>query len=655
MQYRRDVDGLRAIAVLAVIGFHFAIPYLDGGYLGVDVFFVISGYLITGLITAELADNRFSLASFFARRVRRILPAMLVMIVLALFVGFVVLMPGNYAILGESAVASALGLGNLFFFSRTGYFDPEAALQPLLHLWSLGLEEQFYIVWPLLLVGAWRITGGDRRRIAGTVTAFCFATIAMAVWLTSVDPKQAFYAPYARAWELGLGALASFTTRSYLSAAKASRFAWLGAALVVLGISVASEKLMSPVLATLLPSLGVFLILAAGPKSSLAPILSFRPLVLIGLASYSLYLWHWPVLVFFRHFAAGRMPDAGEASALLVLTAALSGLSWRYVEQPIRRVRLARSRVLLLGAATAVCVASVGFLIGNADGWPTRIPEKARDISSFNTMWAWRCPELLDIPPLGRTCVFGAPWSTAKHHAVLWGDSHAGHLAVLLNRPAREADFSVAVYLNCSPNLDGISVKRLVPATPTYDVDCAKARRPILSFLQANKVDLVILTGAWSFMFDQLYVNNPEEISSTLGKRLVEQTLFKTIELVSAPGRQVAIVADPPIWPTDPIPCEMSKAGFPRRLGCPARLTIARQTFEQRQRPEYGIIKRIAERTGATAYYPADGLCNVQECITHIDGEILYADRHHLRRNLSLEIISKMTRMMGFETVFRHH
>lgn len=364
--YRPDIDGLRAIAVGSVVAFHAFPEFVPGGFVGVDVFFVISGFLITGIILAALRSGRFSYRHFYARRIRRIFPALSIVLVAVLALGWLSLFADDYAALGRHVASGAAFSSNLLLWHESSYFDVAAERKPLLHLWSLGIEEQFYILWPLLLVWSFRW----RRGPLVMTLAIAAISFASSLLIVRVDPVAAFYAPWTRFWELLAGATLAcvpMKDRVRLSAPLAT---WLGVAgVVALGVAVAmlNSTRVFPGLWALLPVIGTGLLILAGPDTAMNRALSTRVLVWIGLISYPLYLWHWPLIVFSR-IAAGGTPSVELRVLVVVASILLAAATYRVVELPLRfgpRLRFAvpgLCAVLLLVAAAGIGThAAAGF------------------------------------------------------------------------------------------------------------------------------------------------------------------------------------------------------------------------------------------------------------------------------------------------------
>jgi peptidoglycan/LPS O-acetylase OafA/YrhL len=368
MRYRPEIDGLRAIAVAAVILFHAGFALFSGGFVGVDVFFVISGFLITSIVVEELKTGRFSVLRFYERRARRILPALFTVMAACIPFAYWLLSPDDLKDFAQSLAAICLFASNVLFWGESGYFDTQAELKPLLHTWSLAVEEQFYVVFPLLLLAAWRLGRGVLLSLIGA--------IAVGSLFISVDevrnfPSAAFYLLPSRAWQLLVGALASFVADRWQAAdvrQPAVRLAgeavgWGGMAMIILALFLFDERTPFPGLNAALPTLGTALVLlGASDRTNVGRMLAWRPLVGLGLISYSAYLWHQPLFAFTKHALLADLPT-DLAIVLCAVTIVLACLSWRYVEQPFRdRSLVSRGAVFALSAAGMAAFVGLGFI-----------------------------------------------------------------------------------------------------------------------------------------------------------------------------------------------------------------------------------------------------------------------------------------------------
>ncbi len=337
--YRADIDGLRAIAILSVVVFHAFPAWLPGGFVGVDIFFVISGFLITGLIHAQLASERFSYADFYARRIKRILPILCVVLASTFLFGWFVLHADAYGLLGKHMAATAAFVANFVYLGESGYFDVDASAKPLLHLWSLAIEEQFYVVWPILLVLSKKIPGMGDARLLKLLLALSSASLLYGIYLTRVEPGAAYYLPFARFWELSLGGMALLLSRLRpVSEPLGRKLAWGGIALLALSFALIDKNAGFPGYIALLPCLGTAaLLLGAQGGGIVAQMLRHKTLVFLGLTSYSFYLWHWPAL-FFLHDLVGE-PSAPQLLGALALSLGLAITGYFLVETPLRHAR----------------------------------------------------------------------------------------------------------------------------------------------------------------------------------------------------------------------------------------------------------------------------------------------------------------------------
>src|SRR4051794_21518271 len=362
--YREDIDWLRAIAVLAVVAFHFEAPAVFGGFVGVDIFFVISGYLITGIIQSEVRGGSFSFARFYERRVRRLLPALYAMVALTAIPSFYYLLTSERQEFFRSVAAVVTFTSNFFFFAQTGYFDHAAVEKPLLHTWSLAVEEQFYLALPVLM---WLLLRGGRDarwRLPMALVAFSVASFALCIWLMKTDRSAtAFFMSPPRAWEFLIGGIVAVKNFPVLRHAMLRRSA-RGIALVLLAIPIFSLRQGAgfPGFNALLPCIGAALFIWSGIGMPSLSRSRFSPLEIVrffGRISYSLYLWHWPLFTFARFSKTSLVLGPFDKLALFTLTVAISYQSWRFVEQPFRRGALVPTRgaFQIAGASTAVLLA----------------------------------------------------------------------------------------------------------------------------------------------------------------------------------------------------------------------------------------------------------------------------------------------------------
>ncbi len=369
--YRPEIDGLRAIAVISVLVFHTFVDILPGGFVGVDIFFVISGYLITQIIFQELQSGTFSLWGFYQRRIRRIFPALLLIFLTCTVLGWIILTPFEYELYGTHMLAGAGFVPNIIFWREAGYFDKEAITKPLLHLWSLGVEEQFYLVWPLILGLSWKIWKPHPQSVFKVVLTLVLISLIWSGYQIKHHPIADFYSPFSRFWELALGgSIAIWVSRPECLKLESPFFVMAGFGLITFALFGFNTNTPFPGLWALIPCLGSGLLLMANPQSSpLRFVLSHPLMVFIGLISYPLYLWHWPLLSFARILEGQALPNI-QKLFLLALSVLLAWLTFRFLEKPIRGSRSSKTAIVLL--LCMVLALSFGVVLRKKDGFKHR-------------------------------------------------------------------------------------------------------------------------------------------------------------------------------------------------------------------------------------------------------------------------------------------
>lgn len=500
-RYRRDVDGLRAVAVMLVVNFHGFPDVIPGGFVGVDIFFVISGFLITGIIARELAADRFSLLGFYNRRIRRIFPALIVVLLTVLVLGWLWMLPAPYAALSGDVAASAAFAANIALMLQSGYFDIASAKKPLLHLWSLGIEEQFYLAWPLLLLLFARL----RWNLLWVAAAIGAASFALNVAMIGADPVATFYLPFTRAWELLAGAvLALAWHRLDHSEAASNRRAWLGLALIAVSAAALNTHRAFPGWWALLPVAGSALLLSAPASWFNRTALSWRPVVGVGLISYPLYLWHWPLLVMFTLIRFEHLTSI-QTELTLLLSAVLAWGTYHFIEKPFRFGRPIPFKAASLAGAMAV-IAVAGVIVFRNDGFDMRMPPEIRALASVTTQAGqWRVHRcMLDLShetEFADECVERG----RRPLLLLWGDSTAGSLMPGLRKAQQTRDFAIAQFTSSSCaavlNVD-------IPVTP----HCREINDKVLALARELQPDIVLIHGAT----DRKFADNMAETIAAL-------------------------------------------------------------------------------------------------------------------------------------------
>lgn len=656
-EYRPDIDGLRAIAVLSVVLYHAFPSALPGGFAGVDIFFVISGFLITRILSTECARGDFSLLRFYERRIRRILPALFVLIAATVAIGYLLLQPGDYLTFARSASWTIGFLANFFFWQNTGYFDALSETMPLLHTWSLAVEEQFYLVWPLLILALWKWTRFKGLGTWATLLLVTFVSLVACIYLTFDDPKSAFYLPFTRAWELSAGGLLWFGLTKLQVSSKRMKFAapvvgWLGLAMIGFTVLLLSDAQPFPGYLAVVPVAGTMLVIASGGLSPNIPsrLLSTRPAVFVGKLSYSLYLWHWPVLTFYRHFEGGGIASPLVIFALIIVSIGLAYLSWILVEQPLRYAKARRVEVLGAGAFSAEVVLLLALGVVSAGGFPERLPPEAHRMADQNAMWAWACPEKRSFTGLTRRrCVVGTEWDNAEHHALLWGDSHALHFAPLIDRIARKSNYAVLLYDSCPPYLDNSHIQRSRNDLPTYSSECGREHRELISFMeQDDSIGTVILASAWAMYTP--HIHGPDGVrSERTGLELMREGILRVAGEVDTSRRRVVVLTEVPRPGRDMVPCVLQRLGGLLRKRCsydPTQLEL--DSVRAVHGSVNDVLWSLADTDPAIDVIDVTrSLCGTATCDTFLNGEFLYRDSNHLRRNLSPATMDQLISKIG--------
>ncbi|MFZ2333453.1 MAG: acyltransferase family protein [Sideroxyarcus sp.] len=644
-KYRADIDGLRAIAVLSVVGFHAFPNLIRGGFIGVDIFFVISGYLISTIIFDNLKKNSFSFITFYSRRIKRIFPALLLVLATSYAIGWFLLLPAEYKQLGKHIAGGAGFISNLLFWNESGYFDNNAESKPLLHLWSLGIEEQFYIVWPLLLWLAWRKEFNFLKvTIVIAIISFVLNIAQSTVYFDSV---AAFYSPQTRFWELLAGSvLAHMRLQEKTSFAdsrprldlgfeqtanrqmpgsygkyRRSFQSAMGASLVIIGVLVISRESAIPGWWALLPTLGAMQIISAGSDAWLnRSVLSNRVLVWFGLISYPLYLWHWPLLSFAR-IAGGESPSAEMRIAVVVIAIALAWLTYRFVERPIRSGKHSNWKVVVL-IVLMIAVGYAGYYCYKRDGLGFRFPAIVQELleykrPKFDEWGKTAC----SLGPTQDYSVFKrCAWrdgNDKKPLLLLWGDSNAEHLYPgYISSFGGKYQITMRTASLCPPILDmEIGIRP----------NCKKINDYVFESIKNQRPDKIVLAAIWN-EYDW---------------RQLEGTID---QLRQAGITDIDMIGPAPRW----------RDNLPRLLFLKYRSDVFRQIPE---RMDFGlrqdvlqldpVIFDFADQLKINYISPIKILCDEHGCITRLGetGDTLTAYDHvHLTTKGSQFLVSKFPR-----------
>lgn len=653
LSYRPDIDGLRAIAVAIVVAFHVGVPGFGGGFVGVDVFFVISGFLITGLLVAELRETgSISLSRFYARRVRRLLPALALVLVSTLLLGSVLLLAvaGEQQDLAKSALAAALSVSNIWFWSGSNYFSVQADLMPLLHTWSLSVEEQYYLVWPTMLIAlmlaARKRWGVFTQLLLTALLLVGIATFAWSVRTTTSDPPGAFFLMPMRAWEFALGGALVLVAPAIARSPTFVRTLLFVTGVVLIGIATVTldTTVAYPGTAVLLPTLGTVALIAAGCGAQSAAVqgwLSSRAMVAIGQLSYSWYLWHWPLLSLARANDLGER-DLGRDVTIALLSLGLAWITYRFVEHPIRtrqyRGFRATRTTLLSGAAmsagVACCALGLGIIAQHLRAHPGDRQQRVT------------ADAVHDRPPATAVCLekqharfaalvrdercFTQP--SAPVQLVLWGDSHANHWFPLMRSASHDLGMNVEEFARAScPPLLGV-----MPFNEgAVDHQCERFNEAVVTeieHLAHTGLKGVVIAGRWP-----AYLGRPspdgsllarlsygeEALDSVQSEEALHTGLANTLDRLERAGLRVVVVGATPEFQYSVPQCLLRRAlhecSMPRAA-----------VNERRERAMQVVASTVASNGGAHMFDPLRFFCDDHFCYPTHGRTVMFSDPQHL-------------------------
>jgi len=498
--HRKDIDGLRAVAVLPVVAFHAGITFFRGGFVGVDVFFVISGYLISSLLMKDIVAGKFSITKFYERRVRRIFPALIAILLGAFVFAWFYSLPSELVDLAKSSIAAVLSVSNMFFWMQAGYFDGTALSKPLLHTWSLAVEEQFYIFWPLLLLVTCRMTGNKPVKMTWIVSIL---SLILSAYGAFHFKDATYYLVFTRAWELLLGALVAFDALPVpRNESLREAYAFSGLLLIIASVLVINGDMPFPGLAALPPTLGAAMIIAVGRVNAhtiTGRVLSVQPITFIGLISYSLYLWHWPITVFQRNY--GMLLDSGSDRnrkiAIIVVSLIVAAISWRFIEQPFRegKLRPGPRKLAWMAAFASAIVLVISGCMWKLDGFPARYSPQAIEYASYLNYQAgpmFRDEKCFLSARVGGTDVNPECMAASdkKPNYLIVGDSHAAQMWSGLNAVMPEKNFMQVTAAGCLPTI-----------TPKFNesIRCREVFTKLFDSLKNDhRIAKVIIAARWT-------------------------------------------------------------------------------------------------------------------------------------------------------------
>jgi peptidoglycan/LPS O-acetylase OafA/YrhL len=641
MKYRADIDGLRSIAIIPVVLYHAGISLFSGGFVGVDVFFVISGYLITSIILNDIEKDKFTITQFYFRRIKRIFPALYFFFAVTTAVCFLIYMPADFLAYGKSLVGSVFFVSNIVFWRESGYFDTASELKPLLHTWSLSVEEQFYIFYPVMLL---LLAKYFRKRYTGAVLVVFLSSLFLSLWATPKMAAASFFLLPTRAWELMLGALVALgffpktengRLLNLLSAA--------GIFMIILSIFVYSHETAFPGYAALLPCIGTALIIYSGISSNLRPLvnrfLSLKPFVVIGLVSYSWYLWHWVVFAFRNYYDAVTVDSFIKSNSFLIaLSLAIAFLSYFIIEKPFREVKWEKRKAVFVYAVLIMAVfGALGSVIYRGKGMPQRFSES---IASINAAVSDSIPESsfniqkgIDYTDEKSFFILGD--KNSQPSFVLWGDSHAWAVAPGLDSIAAKAGISGYLFANSSS----------IPALNLVNRKSAEDRIEFLEktldiILSSENIKTVILSARWDAYINSSLLAQKNEngkitpIENSRRFESVRTALIEITELLQFEGKRVVFFSGVPhgreLIPVTVAKSEVVAQTFPG-ISKSDGISVELGYFLKSQEDVFRIFNELKTKFNPDFVYLFNPLCDKEICrFASPDGTPFFFDDDHL-------------------------
>ena len=624
-KHRHEIDGLRSLAILPVLLFHMGFSQVPGGFLGVDVFFVISGFLITGIIVNELeTTGKFSILKFYERRIRRIVPVLLVVTIATMVAGFYILMPNEYVTLGRSVKWMLAFVSNIFFLNQNSYFAPNIDLNPMLHTWSLAIEEQFYVFFPLVL---WLLHKYLPKRFWWVaVTGLSAISFLYATKHYASNASEVFYLIQFRAWELMVGALAAI----YIKKLQAPK--WLAQTLSLLGLAAllgsylfVGANLPHPGPITLIPVFGAVLVIVFSVDGTLANrVLSIRPLVFIGLISYSLYLWHQPVFAYLRVTSLHTLKPIEFLPALLGVFV-LSYLSWKFVENPFRNRSKLKTKKLL----SIVGISTVALIVAISVAKQPLSAYQVFEIKPGSTITAGEIEaDLAPNPGFSNDCkrfithqnTCTSP-GTGNPTVALWGDSFAMHWVQALMESKTKARFIAQDRSVCTPVI-GLAAKT-DNANLSGAQACISVNKEFRKYLLGNNdIKTVILASHWDNVMNNITLDDHDRTLTTPDR--AKAALVENIRTLKAHGKRVVVILDPPFTGTD--------LGACIKTAIKAKTALESCNFKLTNSSSLAMNELVSSLSAEAdkIITPSDFICPKGTCLVSVGNTIIYRDEYHL-------------------------
>ena len=613
LSYRYDIDGLRAIAVLAVVAYHIIPWVFPGGYVGVDVFFVISGYLITRNIWKELEADTFSFSNFYAKRIRRLFPALMVVLLFCAVVVLLVGLPDETHLFGLSAISATLYVSNHYFLSLNSYFDSSLEANPLLHTWSLSVEEQFYLVFPVFFLLLFRMA---RKKATLIITLVLAVSLIGSEILVRVSEPTAFFIAPARFWQFLAGSILALNpSKKMLPSIVMEVIGWLGMGLILFSIVAFSEFTPFPGLSAIMPTLGTVCLLYAGQRSGLllGSLLKNNISRFFGNISYSLYLWHWPLIVFYK-LELSPSPSTLERYALVAVSIMMGYLSWQFIEQPFRRfsVKHYRRRIYVSGALTSMALILIGVWFVTTDGFRSRYSTEQLayvDYLDYDADTLFRADTCFLTSNVEGASAFSEEVcldiDPRRPNILLLGDSHAAQYIAAFEKVMPQAAFSQITASGCRPLINYEGAKRCTELM----------KKAFEEYMPRKKFDAIVLAGRWEK--DDLYI------------------LPETINYLNTVTEQV-IVLGPVIEYSQALPRILAKNGLDEEVIESSRRYALIKSIDEH-------VDRVLDPLDVDYYSILEIMCPKAACwLQTSDGMPVQFDASHLTYQAAIDVVEEI-------------
>lgn len=640
LDYRKDVDGLRAIAVVPVVLYHADISFFSGGYVGVDIFFVISGYLISNIILSHINDNNFSILSFYERRIRRIFPALFTLLFFSSCVAFWLMFPEELVDYGLSLRSAALFYSNYYFMFDSGYFALPAETKPLLHIWSLAVEEQFYIIFPLYLYLVSHFFPGKLGLVTIVLLA---ASLVYSTYLINFSPEETFFSAPARAWELMVGAvLALYPRREPLVERKANALTLMGFGIILGAIFFYTKETSFPGPMAIAPVLGAALIIYVGAanKNIVSRLLSQGIFRFPGLISYSLYLWHWPIFVFYKMYSIEPVSDV-EILILILASVLCAFLSWKYIEKPFRekKLQVLPAHTIYAGFGFMLLGVVVGTAYVKNDGYSFRFSKEIRNILSASNDRGDEVKGRCDISE--KVCEIGA---VEKKHAsfAIWGDSHGKSILPSINIMAKNNNVK-GIFVGrggCLPLLGARQIRK------GYE-SCIDNSDAFIRYLSEHpEIKKVVLISRWAIYArgdrfgnekgHNVYIKDKETESISLdeNRKVFVRSFERTIDILSQMDKQIFLVEQIPETEWQ-VPLDLARA---KLLNQNIEFRPKFSDYQERQKFVVEVISRLKDKFSLKIIRPYEEMCSGMYCVVVDEGIPIYRDYNHITKSYALKL-----------------